>query len=319
MKKFFILITIVIIFSFGAYFWISQGLSPADPFNKKGVIFVVEKGISVREIANKLKKEGLIKDPIVFFIYIKKNNLDGKIQAGDFRLSPSMSLPQIAENLTHGTIDIWITIPEGQRAQEIADTLESEVSGFQTFWRNILDKNEGYLFPDTYLIPKNSDINLIINMMKNNFEKKFSVLEKEYKSNLTKEEIVILASIIEREAKYEKDRPFTASVLLNRVNLGMPLQVDATVQYLLGYQKKERVWWKKDLTLEDLKTPSSYNTYLNPGIPPGPISNPGLAALKAVLNPAKTDYLYYISNSKGELIFAKTLEGHNQNIRKYGL
>jgi len=316
MKKLFLLVILIIIASILGMFWWKNGLSPASPNDKTFHIFVVPKGEEIREIANKLKTKNLIKDPIIFFLMIKKLGLDKKIEAGDFRLSPSMSAEEIAQNLTHGTVDLWVTIPEGQRAEEIADTLEKNVPNYQSSWRNQLVEHEGYLFPDTYLIPKDADINLIINIMKNNFDKKFESI-KNPNSNLSTQQIVIIASMIEREAKFQKDRPLVASVVLNRLKLSMALQIDATVQYSLGYQKDEKRWWKKNLTLEDLNINSSYNTYKNIGLPPAPIANPGLDALQGVLNPALTDYLYYISDKSGHLHFAKTLEAHNLNIQKY--
>lgn len=319
MKRLMTLIGVIAVFAIIGFFWWKNGLSAADSSNKNQVIFVIQKGQGVREIANKLKNEGLIKDPIVFFLLIKKLGLDGKIQAGDFRLSPSMNSNDIAQALTHGTLDIWVTIPEGKRADEIADLLSQKIPTYEKSWRNVLVKNEGYLFPDTYLIPKDADIDLIISLMGGNFEKKFAQISLANKNNLTKNQIVILASLIEREAKLPQDRPLVASVLLNRLEISMPLQVDATVQYALGYQEDERSWWKKALTKEDLSIKSPYNTYLNPGLPPAAIANPGLEVLKAVTNPANTNYLYYISDKSGRNHYAKTLEEHNQNIKKYGL
>ncbi|MDO8657973.1 MAG: endolytic transglycosylase MltG [Candidatus Levybacteria bacterium] len=317
MKKTIITFSIIIFLLAFLAFWWKNGLSAPDNRDKNQHIFVVHKGEGVREIANSLKKENLIKDPIVFFLLVKKLGLDGKIQAGDFRLSPSMSAIEIAENLTHGTLDIWVTIPEGKRADEIADILKVKIPTYNETWRIELNKNEGYLFPDTYLFPKDADINSIISLMRDIFEKRYSTIPNN--NNLSKNEIVIIASLIEREAKFENDRPLVASVILNRINIGMALQIDATVQYALGFQENEKTWWKKNLTKQDLEIDSLYNTYLNTELPPTPISNPGLDVLSAVVNPAITDYLYYISDSSGQNHYAKTIEEHNANIRKFGL
>ncbi|MCL4387469.1 endolytic transglycosylase MltG, partial [Patescibacteria group bacterium] len=127
----------------------------------------------------------------------------------------------------------------------------------------------------------------------------------------------IVAYLIEREAKKDEDRPLVASVILNRFNIGMKLDIDATIQYALGYQEDEKRWWKKSLTLDDIKLNSPYNTYRVSGLPPTPISNPGLASLQAVVNPSDTNYLYYITDSKGINHYGKTLEEHNANIQKY--
>jgi len=317
MKKVFVVTVLIIIFFVAGIFWWNNGIGPVDPEDKSYKVFVITSGLGIRTIANDLKSQNLIKDPTVFFFLLKQSGLDKKIQAGDFRLSPSMTASQIAENLTHGTIDIWITIPEGQRAEEITETLSQKIPTYKPEWLKLLAENEGYLFPDTYLVPRNADIKQIINIMRINFDKKFATLKNN--TPLTKNQIVIIASMIEREAKYEEDRPLVASVILNRLNISMPLQIDATVQYALGYSKEEKTWWKKNLTMEDLKIKSPYNTYENNSLPPQPISNPGLHALLAVINASKTDYLYYISDKTGHNHYAETVEGHNLNIEKYRL
>lgn len=319
MKRITILLIILIIAATIGFAWWTNGLSAVNPKDNTPIIFVVNKGEGVREIANNLKKQGLIKDPVVFFILATKiDGIDKQIQAGDFRLNPSMSAQAIASNLTHGTLDIWVTIPEGLRADEIADILKAKAPSYKESWRVQLDNNEGYLFPDTYLIPREADVNLVISLLKNNFAEKFASVKNSKTSSLSDSDTIIIASIIEREAIFDEDRPIVASVIINRLNLGMPLQVDPSVAYALGYQTDTKTWWKKDLTFDDLKVNSPFNTYKNTGLPPTPISNPGLSAIKAALNPASTSYLYYYSDKMGHLHFASTLEGHNANIKKYG-
>lgn len=300
-----------------ATLWWQKGTAALNPNDKKSVIFVIAPGQGIREIANNLRKEGLINDPIVFFLLVKKLGIDNKIQAGDFRLSPSMSADEVAQTLTHGTLDVWITIPEGKRAAEIADILKEKLPTYKTTWKQELEKHEGYLFPDTYLIPKDADITLVVSIMNKNFENKFSDINTN-NTRFTQEEIVTIASLIEREAKYAEDRPLVASVIINRLTIGMKLDIDATIQYALGYQPQQKTWWKRSLTKEDIAFSSPYNTYLNPGLPPTPIANPGLSSLRAVVNPVKTKYLYYISDSSGRNHYAETYEQHNANIKKYG-
>jgi len=319
MKKLLVLIILIVFFSTITILWWKNGLNAVDPKNTTAKIFVIKKGQGVREIANQLKQEGLIKDPIVFFLNTKRLGLDKQIQAGDFRLNPSMSSTEVAQNLTHGMLDIWVTIPEGKRAEEIADTLQEKIPTYQQSWREALVTNEGYLFPDTYLIPKDADIDMVVSLMKNNFERKFESVKTEKTSSLSDEDIVKVASLVEREAKHASDRPMVASVIENRLDIDMGLQIDATVQYLLGYEPQAKTWWKKALTLDDLAINSPYNTYKTTGLPPTPISNPGLSAIKAALNPSKTDYIYYISDKNGVNRYAKTLVEHNANIKKYGL
>jgi UPF0755 protein len=298
--------------------WNTMLLAP-NPDNSNPTIFVISKGDGVREIASSLKEKGLIKSPIAFFLLIKKLGLDKKIEAGNFRLNPSMTADEIAKNITHGRLDIWVTIPEGLRAEEIGEILEANIPSYEPSWKNELIEKEGYLFPDTYLIPKDADIETIIALMLANFERKFESIKENQTSSLSQDEAVIAASLIEREAKFPEDRPLVASVLLNRLNIGMKLDIDATVQYILGFQENEKRWWKKNLTFEDLKINSPYNTYLNPGLPPAPIANPGLSALKAAFQPANTEYFYYVSDKTGHNHYANTLSEHLLNIERYNV
>lgn len=318
MKKISVILITLTAFLILVLLWWQNGLKPVTYSNSVPKIFVIEKGQGVKEIAKNLKDQGLIRDQIVFFLYARFYGIDKKIQAGDFRLNPSMKATELAENLTRGTLDIWVTIPEGLRAEEIADILKEKMPSYNQFWKESLKQNEGYLFPDTYLIPRNADINTIITLLKTTFEKKFETLDIS-KTSLSKNQIVIIASLVEREARHEADRPLVASVILNRFNIGMKLDIDATIQYALGYQETEKRWWKKALTLQDLKLNSPYNTYRVAGLPPTPISNPGLSSLKAVVNPSNTNYLYYITDSKGINHYAQTIEEHNANIKKYNL
>ncbi len=318
MKRFLIAAIILVTLAILAFAWWQNGLLAANASNQSPKIFVIKQGEGVREIANNLKSQGLIKDPVVFFIYTRLNGIDKQIQAGDFRLNSSMNMVDVANSLTHGMLDIWVTITEGLRADEIADLLKEKIPSYDESWRATLRANEGYLFPDTYLIPKDADVDLIITLMKNNFEEKYNSVKNTKTTALTDTQTLIVASMVEREARYAQDRPMVASVIMNRLNIGMALQIDAAVQYALGYQNDAKSWWKKDLTFEDLKINSPYNTYKISGLPPTAISNPGLSAIEAALAPSKTDYLYYYSDKQGHLHFATTIEGHNANIKKYG-
>ncbi len=318
MKRLLVALGILLILLVAGIFWWERGLLALDTSNKTFQTFVIKNGEGVREISNNLRTQRLIKDPVVFFLLTKFEGLDKKIQAGDFRLSPSMNAQEIATNLTHGMLDIWTTIPEGLRATEIAEILEAKNPSYNDSWKAALEANEGYLFPDTYLIPKNADINLILTLMKNNFQEKYDSVKTMKTTALTDAQTIIVASIIEKEAKFAQDRPIVASVIMNRLNIGMALQVDPTVAYALGYQPDTKSWWKKDLTFDDLKVDSPYNTYKNVGLPPTAICNPGLSSIEAALKPANTNYLYYFSDKQGHLHFATTVEGHNANIQKYG-
>lgn len=318
MKRITVAIIILIVLGVIALFWWTVGLQPADSSNKTAQIFIVKPGENVREIANNLKSKGLIKDPIVFFLLARQRGLDKQIQAGDFRLNPSMGALDVATNLTHGTLDIWITIPEGLRADEIADMLKQKIPSYDESWRTILDNNEGYLFPDTYLIPRDANVNLVVTLLRNNFDKKYDTVKNTKTTVLTDAQTVIVASIIEREAVYAEDRPLVASVIMNRLNLGIPLGIDPTIQYAVGYDPVTKSWWKKDLTVDDLAINSPYNTRKVAGLPPTAISNPGLSAINAALKPADTNYLFFYSDKQGHLHFATNISGHEANIQKYG-
>ncbi len=299
-----------------AFFYWMQGNRPVNITDRSNKIFVINRGDTVREIGNNLKSTGLIRDAVVFFLYIKLNGQDKNIQAGSYRLSPSMSLPTVISELNHGTLDIWITIPEGFRAEEIADLLEKEIPTYEKNWRAILNANEGYLFPDTYLIPRDATAETVVSIMRGNFDKKVEDLGLASKDARTRR-IVVIASIIEREAKSDDEKPLIAGVIKNRFDIGMALQVDATIQYAKGYDDATKKWWAP-VTIDEYKSVNSaYNTYLVTGLPPTPISNPGIEAIRAALNPLDTPYFYYLHDLSGKIHPAKTGVEHAANVAKY--
>jgi len=314
MRKGIVFLTIVAAILIG-FFWWNLNLSPVNPRDHNEVMFTVSPGSGIKAIARSLKSQGLIRNSFIFTAMTQQSGLDKKIQAGDFRLSPSLSSKEIATRLSKGVEDIWVTIPEGKRAEEVAKILQDKIPEYDNSWEDELTPHEGYLFPDTYLIPHNATIGEIVSLFTSTFEERYKAVTIN-STGMSKEQIVTLASLIEREGRHDKDRPLISSVMHNRLEIGMPLQIDATVQYAIG---TEEDWWKRDLTFDDLKVNSPYNTYLVTGLPPGPISSPGLKALQAAANPAKTDYLYYITDQDGVNRYAKTGDEHNANIRKYGL
>jgi UPF0755 protein len=319
----FVLCSLFFVLGLAWFFWAS---SPACSDSCQNKIFIVKKGESLGEIAQNLEDERLVRSSLAFQFVAAKLGITRDIQAGDFRLNPKMSPEEIAQELTLGTLDRWITLIEGWRREEITEEIAAGLEGEESLFNQIeflsLTGNlEGKLFPDTYLVPKDADAQRVVEMLTTNFEKKTSDLGSDRKT-------LILASIIEREAKFTEDRPIVAGILLNRLNIGMALQTDAAVQYAVGSEcevKRLRLpnglteceWWSKNLSKEDLKINSPYNTYLNIGLPPAPICNPGLASIKAALHPQETDYWFYLSDRQGKMHYAKTLEEHNQNIEKY--
>lgn len=317
MKKFSFFIVMLLLVIGGIAAWWVTAIAPVDISDKSTTSFVVSKGEGVREIATKLKAENLISNSVAFFILVKQQGLDNKMQAGDFRLSKSMNLQTIVDNLTRGSLDVWVTFPEGVRADEIADILQTKIPTYNETWRDSLNQKEGYLFPDTYLIPSDATVEKVITIMTDNFAKKYNSLTGVRKNKYTEKQLVTIASMVEREARFAEDRPLVASVIFNRLQIGMALNIDSTIQYILGYQNDQKTWWKKGVSLNDLKIQSQYNTYLNPGLPPTPIANPGLEALQAVVNAPDTNYLYYVSDKSGHNHYATTLQQHNANIIKY--
>jgi UPF0755 protein len=313
-----VVVLLLLIFIILGLWWI-HGSSPINTADTTQKDFIVKPGEPLREIANRLQQNGLIADPIVFFFIVKQNNLDGKIQAGEFHLSPNMPPKDVAEAMTKGTLNVWVTIPEGKRATEIADIFKQKFPQYNEEWQTKLIEQEGYLFPDTYLFPKDTTLAQIISTMKDNFNKKFESAPTNPDNQYTQNQIVTVASLVEREAKYPEDRPLVASVIYNRLKAGMPLQLDATIQYILGYQQSQQTWWKNNLSADDLQLNSPYNTYKNVGLPPTPICNPGLAALAAAVKPEQTNYFFYVSDKQGHNHYAETLAQHNANIKKYGV
>lgn len=329
-KRFLLTLSLAIVSIFFLSLWWFRSTQAVNPQDKKTKIFVVGRGENVRQVARRLEEEGLIRSRLAFFLLVKGKGAEKNLQAGTFRLSPSMGPEEIIKNLSHGILDIWLTTIEGWRNEEIASLLEEKL-GFPG--ENFLEvAKTGYMFPDTYAIPKEASAQAVAQIMLVNFNQKFDSKLKTAIENkgLSEEEAIILASVIEREALYDEDRAVVAGILLNRLRQGMSLQTDATVQYAVASAKckvqpfdsawgksAKCDWWPKKLSREDLKIESPYNTYINVGLPPAPISNPGLASIEAVAYPTKTDYLYYLSDKEGKMHYAKTLEEHNQNIRKY--
>ena len=280
-------------------------------------------------MADRLEGESLIRSSLAFRILVLTRGLAGSIQAGDFRLRPSLTIEEVSYVLTHGTLDVWLTFPEGWRREEFGRRLAANLEefGYEEFLTKTKEL-EGCLFPDTYLMPKEASSSAVIKIIDRNFEKKFSSeLERQGKNKgLTQKQVLTLASIVEREAKNDKDRPLIAGILIKRWRNDWPLQADATVQYALGTQRARRLagdqwkdfdWWPKKITKDDLKMDSPYNTYEYKGLPPAPICNPGLASIKAVIAAEESEYWFYLSDPSGTVHYAKTAEEHNRNITQY--
>lgn len=312
-----VLFLVLLLLLGGGGVWWKDGISPVDEHDTKDVLFVVRKGEMISSIAGRLASERLIRSRTTFFLLVKYLGIDNKIQAGDFHLKRTMRAKEIAEKLTQGTLDIWVTTLEGWRVEEIANKLSQTLGTPEQEF--IAVSEEGYMFPDTYRIPKTATAGAVSALFRRTFDEKVTPQMREDAKRLviSFDQVVTLASIVEREGRTNDDRPMIAGILLKRLKADWPLQADATLQYALGYQVDGKTWWKKTLTEQDKKITSPFNTYAHPGLPPRPISNPGLASIKAVIYAKDSPYWFYFHDPKGQVYYAKTIEEHNANVQKY--
>jgi len=320
-------------FSYGLdLVWNSGDLT--QPRNPAGAeqVFIIQPGESVSSIATRLEQAGLIRNAQTFRVYLLWTGLDTIIQTGTYRLSPAQTGRDIAQMLKSTTLtEVTFSVLPGWRLEEIAASLPTsglDISAAAFLSAASAPANipdfipagataEGFLFPGKYTLPRTTSADQLVFLLLQSFS---SSLTPELRSGLTSHgltvfQAVTLASIIQREAVVPDEMPMIASAFYNRLGSNVRLQTDPTVQYALGYDATRGTWWTNPLSLEDLKIDSPYNTYLHPGLPPGPISNPGLVALQAVADPAKSNYLYFQArcDKSGLHNFAETLEQHNQN------
>ena len=303
--------------------WANQSVINHQP-SAASSTFVIKKGESLSSVAFRLQKEGLIKSGAAFKILVVFEKLESQIQAGSFLLKPSLTPKEIAVFLTRGTTDIWLTFPEGWRKEEFARRLTSNLENFdQEGFLDLAKNHEGELFPDTYLIAKDASASAVFHLLQDNFQKKFDedLTQIASQAGLSQKEVLILASLVEREAKHDQDRAMVAGIFLKRLKADWPLQVDATMQYALANLRCSQTeddcdWWLTP-TATDKKIDSPYNTYKYKGLPPTPICNPGLASIEATVYPQNSDYWFYLSDASGRMYYAKTVEEHNKNISQY--
>lgn len=322
-KKIFFLpiILIIIILFVGLYFW--QGIYlPKDFQFQEDKIFSVEKNQNVFQIAENLKKEGLIKNKFFFNLYLILTRDTGKLQAGKYSLNSTLTIPEITRKFVLGEIiKIKVTIPEGFTLKQIEDELSSKLGkiDFSNFsvieFKNEFDffkdvpsnaSLEGFLFPDTYFFDPDIKEKDIVLVFLNNFSKKFTpdLKEKIEEQDKSIFEIITTASLIEKEVRTIEDKKIVSGILWRRLKIDMPLQVDATISYVIGRKTTK-------ISIEETKIDSPYNTYKYKGLPVGPISNPGLESIVAAIYPKDSRFWYYLSKPDGETVFSKTLKEHN--------
>ncbi|EAX46410.1 aminodeoxychorismate lyase [Thermosinus carboxydivorans Nor1] len=309
---------------------ITYGLARPVSSANAPVLITVEPGMTTNDIGMLLKQRGLILNELLFRVLAKIEGLDGSLQAGEYQITPSMTVRQIIDMLARGeTAYRQFTIPEGFTVDQVAALLEqhkiSDASQFKSLARAYVPYDymtagegtlytvEGFLFPDTYRVASGATAEDILKMLTKQFDRQFTpaMRARAAELNLSIREVIILASLVEKEAQLERERPIIASVFFNRLKQGMPLQSCATIQYILGYPKPE-------LTVQDTQIVSPYNTYQHSGLPPGPIANPGLASIQAVLYPAETDYLYFVADKSGAHRFSRTYDEHLAAIEQVG-
>ncbi|HWR44911.1 endolytic transglycosylase MltG [Sporomusa sp.] len=285
-------------------------------------LVTIKPGTPTKVIAEELEKQSLIKNALVFRAAAKLQGVENSLQAGEYAISSDMPVRQMLVMISQGqTAYQQFTIPEGYTVDQIALLLaEKKLANAERFKE--VAKNfapfpymtanpdsryrvEGFIFPDTYRVAKGVTEEELLTMMVKQFDTKLTpdLRQRASEMGLSLRDVVILASLVEKEAKMSEERPVIAGVFANRVKQAMPLQSCATIQYILGYPKPE-------LTIQDTQIISPYNTYQIMGLPPGPIANPGSAAIKAVLFADKTDYLYFVADKQGKHHFSKTYEEH---------
>ncbi|PTX58445.1 UPF0755 protein [Melghirimyces profundicolus] len=321
--------TLILFAAWSVLVYLYVDYSLGSPKRTEPVQVEIKSGVSTAEIGRMLKEENLIRNDWFFSTYAWITGNSRGLKAGVYEIPPEMDVNGILETITRGRQNtVAVTIPEGYTVEQIGARLENKTRITRDEFIKAVDQGnydyrflqnlpeepkrrhrlEGYLFPSTYNIPKGAEAKDVVNMMLGQFERKLKehkVLSDLRQKNLTLDTWVIVASIVEREGKVDKEFPKIAGVIYNRLNKNMRLQVDATVQYARGAQKSR-------LSYDDLEVESAYNTYKNDGLPPGAISNPGEEALLAALNPDKHPYLYYVTkkDGTGEHYFAETFKEH---------
>ncbi len=297
--------------------------------NGKKIHVKVTRGMTTAEIAEQLADKGVISSSLKFRFISRMRGYDGQMKPGTYIFTAAMSDEDVFEKILNGAKHLEkFTIPEGFTVKEIAARLESadlvdkedflkaaekfQPYDYMTPKENVLYEAEGFLFPETYSIESDYSIEEILKVMAGEFNSRLTdeMRARAKEMNLSIYDLITLASLVEKEVRYDEDRPVVAQIFLKRLKLEMPLQSDATLQYLMNAPKE-------DVSIEDTKIDSPYNTYQNIGLPPGPVANPGIAAIEAVLYPADTDYLYFVADREGHNHYAYSYEEHLNLVNQY--
>lgn len=325
------LTSVIVVILIGVFIFIQVG--PYNKSNKNDIKIEIPKGASVNTISDILYENKLIKNKVIFKAVAKLSNKTPNFKAGKYLLNQTYSNNDIVNLLASGKTyqdGIKITIPEGSTSKEIVDLLiknklgnkdayEELINNPKEFYKqfSFLDEKdiislEGFLYPETYYFDKDSSEKEILGKMLSAFDNEYNdnLKKKQKEMKMTLEEVINLASIVEKEAVLDEDRPIIASVFYNRLKIDMPLQSDATIQYI--FEKRKQI-----VTYKDLEIDSPYNSYKNKGLPPTPISNPGIKSIEAVLNPADTDYLYFVAKMDGGNNYSTNYKDHLKYVEEY--
>ncbi|MBV8602659.1 MAG: endolytic transglycosylase MltG [Candidatus Eremiobacteraeota bacterium] len=314
----------VIVAVAGLWFWSVVYQERPKPEIETDVI--VPRGSSFGAVTQELADDGVIAHRLPFLLLARLRHVDTDVKAGEYRFPPHQTLDEVLRKLVEGGAQIaaWVTIPEGYTAAQIANDLAAHDLGRAQSYRDYFARRtivlggvrtkglEGYLFPSTYLFPLAAPPSQAAKILVDEFRRELpaDAESKARRLGYTLPQVVTLASLIEREAKADDERALMAGVYYNRLRKGMPLEVDATIEYIFPEHKTE-------ITRADLQIESPYNTYKHVGLPPTPIANPGRASLLAALNPQPSDYYFYVYKGNGHHAFARTLEEHNANVSRY--
>jgi UPF0755 protein len=306
--------------------WFRHAVSVDRSYPRAALTVIVPNGSTGRAVAQLLEARGVIASALTYTALARLRGEQAAMKAGEFSFDPHRTTAEILQQVVNGghQVAVWVTIPEGFTAKEIAqalaardlgdeDDLESTFLGDSLVLLGSRTANlEGYLFPDTYLIPTAATPAEIAKILTDQFAAELpkDAASQAKRLGFTVPQIVTLASLVEREAKADDERPLMAGVYYNRLRLGMPLEVDATIEYTFAHHKDV-------ITYADLARDSPYNTYLHEGLPPTPIANPGRASLRAAFHPQTSSYLYYVYMGNGHHAFSRTLAEHNANVARY--
>jgi UPF0755 protein len=331
MRRAILVLTVLILFAAATAAWqvYTRVVEPFRGYAAEEQFIEIAPGSSTRAIGQVLVDGGVVRDSLVFRIALWRSGAARRLKAGEYRFDRPMTSAEVVDRISRGDVYLRaITFPEGLTIREMAHIYEAQgfgpSAGFLAAAADVgqiadLDPAardlEGYLFPETYALPRRGTATLLVKMMVTRLEQVFSpeLRQEAAARGLSVREVVTLASIVEKEAARTDERPLVAAVCLRRLRIGMALQSDPTVIY--GLTRAGR--YNGNLTRENLQFDSPYNTYRHAGLPPGPIAAPGRASIEAVVRPAEVDYLYFVSRNDGSHVFARTLDEHNRNVNRY--